>query len=116
MDTAASPPNRIRRTFIRIEVILPAMLFRKFGLPQAKICLTIRKLKRGRHSLSWSFPRAKGTKAKRAARAMPVQVARAAAQIPQPKTYRKRNSRITQARDIKIFSSMLRRTLPQIRR
>ena len=44
-ETAVSPPIRTRMAFIKMEVILPAMLFKKLGLPQVTICLTILLLK-----------------------------------------------------------------------
>ena len=47
---------------------------------------------------------------------MPVQVARAAAQTPQPKTNRNRNSSSALKPDIRIFKNMLPRINPQIRR
>ena len=75
-----------------MEVILPAILLKKFGLPQATICRIMAKEKRGRQNFSTAFLRAKGTRASRAQTAMPVQVASAAAQTPHPSTARDANS------------------------
>lgn len=69
--------------FIRIEVMRPAMLLRKLGLPQATIWRNMRLLKRGRVNRSSIFPRAKGIKAMIAQIAMPRAEPSAAPQIPQ---------------------------------
>ena len=61
----------------------PAMLLRKFGLPQATIWRIIWPRKRGRVKRSSIFPRAKGTKAITAQMAMPSAEPSAAPQIPQ---------------------------------
>ena len=115
-DTAVSPPIRTSIAFIKIEVILPAILFKKFGLPQATICRIILPVKAGRQNRSSALPRKKGTKAITAQISMPEHVASAAAQIPQRKTLRNRNSRIAIRTDIRIFKSMLPRIYPQILR
>ena len=62
-----------------MEVILPAMLFKKFGLPQATIWRIMAKENRGRQNLSTAFPRTKDSRAKSAQSAIPEQVANAAA-------------------------------------
>ena len=99
-----------------MDVTLPAMLFKKFGLPQATICRIIRPEKRGRQNRSSAFLRKNGIKAMTAQTIMPAQVARAAPQIPQPKTPRNRNSRPALRADIRVFKNMLPRIWPQIRR
>ena len=61
MDTAISPPSRTSSTFMRMEVILPAMLFKKFGAPLVTIFRIIARLKRGRRKRNSILPRKKGT-------------------------------------------------------
>ena len=61
METAISPPSRTSSTFMRMEVILPAMLFKKFGAPLKTIFLIIAQLKRGFWKRSSILPRKKGT-------------------------------------------------------
>ena len=101
---------------MRIEVIRPAMLLRKFGLPQAMICRIILMRNCGRQKRSIAFLRRKGRKAMTAQSIIAEQVASAAAQMPQWNTPRKRNSRMAHRADIRIFSHMLPRTYPQMRR
>ena len=63
--------------FIRIEVILPAILFKKFGLPQDIICRIIFALKRGRQKRKRVFFRKNGIKAMKAQTSIPEHVASA---------------------------------------
>ena len=50
-DTARVPPMRISSTFITKEKSLPAMLFRKLGMPQATIRFSIAALNFGLRNL-----------------------------------------------------------------
>ena len=99
-----------------MEVILPAMLFKKFGLPQATIWRIMAKENRGRQNLSTAFPRTKDSRAKSAQSAIPEQVANAAAQTPHPNTPRNRNSNTPLRTDIKRLRNMLPRIIPLILR
>ena len=92
-----------------MEVIRPAMLLRKLGLPQETICRIIPRENRGPQKWSRAFPRKKGIKASRAQRIIPRQVAVAAPQTPQPKTPRKRNSSTALETDMRMFTTMLPR-------
>ena len=83
MDTAISPPRRTKIAFIRIEVILPAILFKKLGLPQVIICLIILRLNCGLQKCRIANQKKNGKKAAIVQTSIPEQVARAAAQIPQ---------------------------------
>lgn len=115
-DTAVSPPKRTKIRFIKMEVIRPATLFKKLGLPQATICRTIFQENRGLRNRSTAFPRRKGISASSAQTNIPEQVAKAAAQTPQPSTAKKRNSSTALSTDMKILSSILPRMYPQMRR
>ena len=99
-----------------MEVTRAATLFRKLGLPQATICRTMGRVNRGRQNFSWSFPRAKGNRAMRTQATMPREEARAAAQIPKSKTTNRVNSNTAVRMDMRIFSHMLMRIFPQMRR
>ena len=99
-----------------MEVMRPAMLFRKVGRPLRMIRPIISGVTFGRQKRSFIFPRAKGVSAITAAAIMPRQVPSAAAQMPQSKTNRNRNSRKALSPDMKMFSAMLLLILPQMRR
>ena len=116
MDTAFCPPSRNSTAFIRMEVIRPEILLRKLGLPQATICRTMPAVNRGRQNFSWSFPRAKGNRAMATQATIPREEARAAAQIPRSSTTSRVNSNRAVRMDMRMFSHMLMRILPQMRR
>ena len=116
MVTAPAPPISKRTMFMIMEVILPAMLLRKLGLPQAMIFWISARENLGRQKRSWSLPLKKGYRAMEAQTIMPLQVARAAPQMPHRKINRKVNSSTPVNTDIKILSHMLIRIFPQIRR
>ena len=97
-------------------MILPAMLFRKFGVPHATICRIIATEKRGLRKRSCIFPLANAASAVRAQVLMPRHVARAAPQIPHRNIARKVNSNPALSTDITMFNIMLERTFPQILR
>ena len=92
------------------------MLFKKFGLPHAMIWRINFRLKRGLLSRSCILPNRNGPNAIRAQTNIPLQVAAAAPQTSQRNTNRNTNSRMALSADIKIFSPMLKRIFPQIRR
>ena len=102
--------------FIRMEVILPAMLFKKLGVPHTRIWRIIRPVKEGLQKRSRAFPRKKGKKATMVQKNMPEQVARAAAQIPHRNTPRNKNSSSALKTDMRIFKNILPRMYPQMRR
>ena len=85
------------------------MLLRKLGLPQETIWRITAPSNRGRQKRSRARPRKKGQKAARAQRNIPRQVARAAAQMPQPSTPRKRNSSRALEADMMRLTIMLPR-------
>ena len=99
-----------------MEVILPAILFKKFGVPQEMICLIILLLKRGLQNRRMAFLRKKGINAMTAQMNIPEQVAKAAAQMPHFSMPRKKNSKPALNMDMDMFITMLPRTYPQIRR
>ena len=94
----------------------PATLFKNVGLPQAAMRLSSAPVKRGRTKRSCIFPRRKGHSASSAHTAMPTLLARAAAQTPQCSTPRNTYSHPAHSTLMSMFSSMLCRTLPQMRR
>ena len=93
-----------------MEVILPAILFKKFGVPQEMICLIILLLKRGLQNRRMAFLRKKGINAMTAQRNIPEQVAKAAAQMPHFSMPRKKNSKPALNMDMDMFITMLPRT------
>ena len=102
--------------FIRIEVIRPAILFKKLGLPHAMICRIMLTENLGTPNRSSVLPRKKGYSAISAQINMPEQVARAAPQTPQPKTPRNKNSNMALSAESRMFKNMLPRMNPQMRR
>ena len=102
--------------FITMEVTRPAMLFRKFGVPQATISRTMESRKRGRQKRNCILPRVKAKKAISAQRIIPEQVPSAAPMMPRSSTNKNKNSKAALRMDIRMLSSMLPRTLPQMRR
>ena len=102
--------------FISTLVMRPAMLFRKFGVPHLTICRIIRKLNFGRQNRSCSRPVAKKLSAAIAQITMPRQVPSAAPSMLMPITPRNRNSSPALNTDITMFSAMLVRTRPEMRR
>ena len=99
-----------------MDVMRPAMLFKKFGLPQETICLITRASNLGLQKRSCIPPRAKEARAMHTHRNMPVQVASAAPQMPQRNTNRNTNSSTALMTDMNTFSTILPRIFPQIRR
>ena len=95
--------------FMRMEVMRPARLFRKLGLPQDTISRSMAGFSRGRMKRSSACPRKKGTKAMTAHTIIPVQVPRAAPQIPQRNTPRNRNSSPALRADMNRLRNMLPR-------
>ena len=95
--------------FMTMLVMRPAMLFRKFGLPQDTICLIMAGEKRGRVKRSSVFLRRNGTKAISTQTSIPVHVASAAPQMPKSSTPRKMNSSTALSALMSMFSHMLPR-------
>ena len=116
MDTAFCPPTRSSTAFMMMEVTRPEILFRKLGLPQATICFTMDTENLGRQNFSCSLPRAKGYRAMATQAIIPREEARAAAQMPHFSTASRKNSSTAVRMDMRMFSHMLMRILPQMRR
>ena len=115
-ETAVVPPKRSSKKFIIIEVKRPETLFKNIGQPHTKILAIIAAEKLGRQNLSCKYPRQNGYSDTAAPAIMARLEAKAAAQMPHPKTARNKNSSTKLITAMPILRNILVRICPQMRR